>query len=153
MGRSAGEGVRQSAEEPARRPILRVLDYTKTFVLKTDASNRGLGAALMQQHEGKYHPVAYGSKKLTSAKQNYSTLEKECLAIVWKIVKFCLYLAGKTFILQADHKPLTYLDQAKFHNDWVMQWALALQGYDYRVEDIPGRDNVVADYLSRTVTD
>ena len=50
-----------------RRPILRVPDYTKTFVLKTDASNRGLGAALMQQHEGKYHPVAYGSKKLTSA--------------------------------------------------------------------------------------
>ena len=58
-----------------RRPILRVPDYTKTFVLKTDASNRGLGAAFMQQHEGKYHPVAYGSKKLTSAEQNYSILQ------------------------------------------------------------------------------
>ena len=136
-----------------RRPILRVPDYTKTFVLKTDASNRGLGAALMQQHEGKYHPVAYGSKKLTSAEQNYSTLEKECLAIVWGITKFRLYLVGKTFVLQTDHKPLSYLNQAKFHNDRVMRWALALQGYDYRVEDIPGKDDVVADYLSRIVTD
>ena len=135
-----------------RRPILRVPDYTKTFVLKTDASNRQLGAALMQQHEGKYHPVAYGSKKLTSAEQNYSTLEKECLAIVWGITKFRLHLVGKTFVLQTDHKPLTYLNQAKFHNDRVMRWALALQGYDYRVEDIPGKDNVVADYLSRIVT-
>ena len=128
-------------------------DYTKTFVLKTDASNRGLGAARMQQHEGKYHPVAYGSKKLTSAEQNYSTLEKECLAIVWGITKFRLYLVGKTFILQTDHKPLSYLNQAKFHNDRVMRWALALQEYDYRVEDIPGKDNVVADYLSRIATD
>ena len=127
-------------------------DYTKTFVLKTDVSNRGLEAALMQQHVGKYHSVAYSSNKPTTAKQNYSTREKECLAIVWRIAKFRLYLVGKTFILQTDHKPLFYLNQAKFYSDRVMRWALALQDYDYRVEDIPGRDNVV-DYLSRIMTD
>ena len=112
-----------------RKPIVLVPDYAKTFVLMTDAS------------------------KLTSAEQNYSTLEKECLAIVQGITKFRLYLVGKSFILQTDHQPLAYLNQAKFYNDRVMRWALALQGYDYRVEDIQGRDNVVADYLSRIVMD
>ena len=125
-------------------------DHTKTFVLKTDASIRGLEAARMQQHEGKYHPVAYGSKKLTSAEQNCSTLEKECLAIVWGITKFRLHLVGKIFIQQMDHKPPTS-NQAKFRNDLLMRWTLALQGYDHRVEGIPGRDDVVAEYLSRIV--
>ena len=73
--------------------------------------------------------------------------------IVWEIAKFHLYLAGKPFILQMDHKPLTYLIQAKFHNDRVMLWTLALQGYDYGLKNILGKDNVVADYLSRIATD
>ena len=72
--------------------------------------------------------------------------------IVWRITKFRLYLVGNPFILQMDQQPLTYLNQAKFHNDRVMQRELALQGYDYQVEDIPGRDNVVADYLRCIVT-
>ena len=62
---------------------------------------------------------------------------------------FRLFLMGKLFILQTDHRPLEFLNKAKFKNDRIMRWALALQGYDYHVEDIPGRDNVLADYLSR----
>ena len=53
------------------------------FILRTDALNCGLGAALMQQHGDKLHPVAYGSKKLTHAERKYSTIEKECLAFVF----------------------------------------------------------------------
>ena len=136
-----------------QRPVLRLPDHSKSFTLRTDASNSGLGAALMQEHEGKYYPVVFGSKKLTSAERKYSTLEKECLAIVWGITKFRLYLAGKPFILQTDHQPLKFLNDAKFKNDRIMRWALALQGYDYTVKDIPGRDNVLADYLSRIVID
>ena len=101
-------------ESLLRRLILRVPDYTKTLVLKTDALNRGLRDTLMQKHQGKRHPVAYGSKKLTSAEQNYSTLEKECLAIVWELTKFRLDSVGKIFILQTDHKPLTNLNQVNF---------------------------------------
>jgi len=103
----------------------------------------------MQQHDEKLYPIAYGSKKLTPAEQNYLTLEKECLAIVWGVRKFRLFLAGTQFILQTDHKLLSYLNQAKFQNEYVMRWAPALQGYDYHVEDIPGKDNIMADYLSR----
>ena len=66
-------------------PILRLPDPAKTYFLRTDASNNGIGAVLMQRHEEKLFPVCYASKKLSSAERNYSTIEKECLAIVWGI--------------------------------------------------------------------
>ena len=81
----------------------------------------------MQEHEGRFFSIAYGSKKLTSAEQKYSTIEKERLAIEWGVLKFRLYLAGKSFVLQTDHQPLTFLKDAKFRNDRIMRWALALQ--------------------------
>ena len=73
--------------------------------------------------------------------------------ITTTISKFRLYLAGKPFVLHTDHQPLTFLKDAKFRNDRIMQWAVALQEYDYTVKDIPGKDNVVAHYLSRLVVD
>ena len=88
----------------------------------------------MQEHDDILYPVAYASKKLSSADCKYSTLKWECLAIVWEMTNFRLYLAGKPFILQTDHKPLSYLNQAKFQNDRIMRRALALQEYDYKVE-------------------
>ena len=104
----------------------------------------------MQEHNDKLYPVAYASKTLSSAECKYSTLERECLAIVWGMTKFRLYLAGKP-LLQTDHKPLSYLNEAKFQNNQIMRWALPLQGYDYKIRSIPGKDNIVADYLSRMI--
>ena len=69
-------------ESLVRKPILRLPDHNKTYILRIDASNCGLGAALMQEHEGRFFPIAYGSKKLTSAERKYSTIEEKCLAIV-----------------------------------------------------------------------
>ena len=82
-----------------RRPILRLLDPKRTFILRTDASNDGVSAVLMQVHDGKPYPVSYGSKKLTAVERNYSTIEKECLAIVWGVKKFELYLKRSTFFI------------------------------------------------------
>ena len=70
---------------------------------------------------------------------------------MWGITKFRPYLAGKPFILQTDHQPLAYINKTKYQNDRIMRWALAVQGYDYTVQDIPGKDNVEADYLSRVM--
>ena len=120
-------------ESLVRRPILRLPDHSKTFILRTDASNCGLGAALMQEHKGRFFPIACGSKKLTSAERRYSTIQKECLSIVWGVSKFRLYLAGEPIVLQTDHQPLTFLKDAKFRNDRIMRWALALQEYNYTV--------------------
>ena len=134
-----------------RRPILRLPDPKRTFILRTDASNDGVGAVLMQVHDGKPYPVSYGSKKLTAAERNYSTIEKECLAIVWGVKKFELYLQGVPFVLQTDHQPLNYLNSAKFINSRVMRWAMYLQNFNIKLECIKGSENVGADYMSRTV--
>ena len=99
-------------ERLLKKPILKLPDHQKPFILRTDASNCGLRASLMQEHDDKLCPVAHASKKLSSAECKYSTLERECLAIVWGMTKFRLYSAGKPFILQTDQKPLSYLNQA-----------------------------------------
>ena len=140
-------------ENLVRRPNLRLPDHNKTFILRIDTSSCGLGAALMQEHEGRFFPIAYGSKKLTSAERKYSTIEKECLAIVWGVSKFRLYLAGKPFVSQTDHQPLTFLKDSKFRNDRICNGHWHYRGNDYTVKDIPGKDSVVAEYLSRLVVD
>ena len=130
-------------------PVLKLPELQKEFVLRTDASDVGIGAALMQEQDGKLFPVSYASRKLLPREQNYSTIERECLAIIWAVQKFHMYLYGRPFVIQTDHRSLTYLDKAKFLNGRIMRWAMTLQQYDYRIESIQGRDNVEADYLSR----
>ena len=71
-----------------KKPILKLPDHQKPLILRMNASNCGLGASLMQEHNDKLYPVAYASKKLSSAECKYSTLEQECLAIVWEMTKF-----------------------------------------------------------------
>ena len=124
-------------------------DYEKSFVLQTDASDHGLGAVLCQDKGLGLQPIACASKKLVGAATRYSTIEKECLAIVWGIRKFEPYLYGKQFIIQTDHAPLQYLNQYKTHNKKLMRWALQLEEFDFVVQHIPGRENACADFLSR----
>ena len=134
------------------KPILWLADMKRPFILRTDASNIGLGAMLLQEREGEVHPVAYASKKLSETERKYATIEKECLAIVWGIKKFTNYLYGREFVIQTDHKPLTYLNNKKFINDKIMRWALFLQGWRFTIMSIKGKDNVGADFLSRNIS-
>ena len=129
--------------------ILLLPDPTKTYFLTTDASNSGIGAVVMQKHDEKLFPVRYASKKLTGAERNYSTIEKECLAIVWSIKRFHPYLYGVSFDLETDHEPLKYMNSAKFANGRLMRWVMFLKSYSFTVEAIKGSQNVGADYLSR----
>lgn len=133
----------------ATSPILHLPDFSKEFIVRTDASNEGIGAVLLQDHDGKLFPVMYASKKLQPRERNYSTTEKECLAIVWAVEKFQRYLYGKEFILETDHEALTYINKAKMTNSKVMRWSLALQQYRFRIRAIKGKDNIGADLLSR----
>ena len=133
------------------KPVLRLPDLSRRFILRTDASDVGLGAMLMQEHEDGLFPVSFASRKLLDREKRYSTMEKECLAIVWAVKKFILYLYGVEFTLQTDHQPLTYLNKTKFVNDRIMRWAMFLQNYRIRIEAIKGCANVGADYLSRVI--
>ena len=130
-------------------PVLRLPDMTKQFVLRTDASDVGIGAVLMQEHDGELFPVSYASRKLLSREKRYSVIERECLALVWAVQKFQLYLYGKSFVLQTDHEPLVYLDRTKFVNPRIMRWSLFLQAYPMSIQAIKGAMNVGADYMSR----
>ena len=130
--------------------VLKLPDFDKDFVLRTDASDTGLGAVLLHKHGEMMFPIAYASKKLAGAPKSYATVEKECMAIVWAIDKLNCYLYGRSFTLQTDHHPLTYLNSAKLTNPRLMRWALKLQPFRFRVEAIPGVDNVGADWLSRS---
>ena len=125
----------------------------RQFTLRTDASDTGIGAILLQQHGDQLFPVAYASKKLSDTEKHYATPEKECLAIIWGDQKLAKYIYGNKFIIQTDHQPLIYLDQKKFTNGRLMRWAMFLQGWQYKVERIKGTDNVGADYLSRDIED
>ena len=131
-------------------PILSLPDVTKPFILQTDASNLGIGAVLLQEDaNGEKHPVAFASRKLQPRETRYSTIERECLAIVWGTIKFQEYLYGTEFILETDHQPLQYLGKAQFQNGRLMRWALTLQPYRFLLRAIHGKDNVGADCLSR----
>jgi phospholipid-translocating ATPase len=92
-------------------------------------------------------------RKLLPRERNYSTIERECLAIVWGIKKFHMYLSGRLFELQTDHQPLTYIQKAKLTNKRIMGWAMTLQEYRFRVVSIPGKDNFGSDFLSRVPGD
>ena len=91
-------------------PVLQVADPAKPYILQTDASDRGLGAVLSQHDPlGEEHRVALASRKLLPRETKYSTIEKECLAIVWALQFFHVYLYGQSFTILTDHQPLAWL--------------------------------------------
>jgi hypothetical protein len=130
-------------------PVLHLPDLQKPFILQTDACKQGLGAVLLQEHDGIRYPVSFASRKLLPREQNYSTIEQECLAIVWAIQKFSNYLCSRHFLLETDHQPLQYLNRSRYQNGRLMRWALELQPYRFTVIAIKGSQNVGADFLSR----
>lgn len=88
-------------------PVLTNPDFAKQFILQTDASNRGVGAVLSQLDEdAKDRPIAYFSRKLLPREQRYSTVEQECLAIKLGVEVFKVYLIGRPFVIQTDHRSL-----------------------------------------------
>lgn len=132
-----------------REPILQYPDFTKPFALTTDASNFAIGAILSQGDIGEDLPVAYASRSLNNAECNYSTTEKELLAIVWATHHFRPYLYGQKFKIVTDHRPLTWLFNCKDPSSRLIRWRLKLEEYDYEICYKPGRVNANADALSR----
>ncbi|KAK7109065.1 hypothetical protein V1264_013177 [Littorina saxatilis] len=131
-------------------PLVRLPDFSRPFTVRSDASSTGIGAALMQPDDDDVlHPVLYASRKLLERETRYSTVERECLALVWAVDKFHRYLFGSHFFVETDHRPLTYLRQSKTANGRLLRWALSLQEYSFTVVPIPGVRNFEADVLSR----
>ncbi|XP_075785301.1 uncharacterized protein LOC142829504 [Pelodiscus sinensis] len=130
-------------------PVLFSPDFSRPFIVQTDASDCGLGAVLSQEIEGEEHPVLYISRKLFPRERRYAAIEKEALAIKWAIEALRYYLLGDSFILFTDHAPLQWLHQMWDTNSRIMRWYLSLQPYVFTVKHRAGRDNANADALSR----
>ena len=130
-------------------PILQYPDFEKPFILTTDASNVAIGAVLSQGRIGSDLPIAYASRTLNTAELNYSTVEKELLAIVFGTNYFRPYLFGRKFTIITDHKPVEYLFNMKEPNSRLVRWRLKLQKFDYQICYKKGKQNTNADGLSR----
>ncbi|KAI5752219.1 hypothetical protein M8J77_014983 [Diaphorina citri] len=130
-------------------PILQYPDFTQKFILTTDASNVAIGAVLSQGTIGKDLPVAYASRTLNEHEQNYSTIERELLAIVWATRYFRPYLYGRRFTIVTDHRPLAWVFSLKDPSSKLVRWRLKLEEYEYDVVYKKGTSNTNADALSR----
>ena len=129
-------------------PVLAIPNFTKSFVLETDACDYGLGAVLMQ--EG--HPVAYLSKSLCTKNQSLSAYEKECMAILMAVDKWRPYLQVKEFTIKTDHKSLLYLTEQRIHTKLQHKALLKLMDLQYKIVYKKGATNIAADSLSRCPT-
>lgn len=130
-------------------PILQYPDFSREFILTTDASNFAIGAILSQGPIGSDKPIAYASRTLNDSESNYSTIEKELLAIVWATKYFRPYLFGRKFKVITDHKPLQWLMNLKEPNSRLTRWRLKLSEYNYTIIYKTGKANTNADALSR----
>jgi len=130
--------------------VLQFPDFSKEFFLNTDASDYAIGSVLSQVNkDGNQQPIAYASRTLNKAEINYSTIEKELLAIVWSVKHFRPYLYGRSFTILSDHKPLQWLFNVNDPGSRLLRWRLKLEEYQYNIKHIPGTQNPVADAMSR----
>jgi len=133
-------------------PVLKAPDFSQPFKVSVDASDVGVGAVLLQDDQnGVEHPVCYFSKKLNKHQRNYSTIEKECLALILALQHFEVYIssAPSPVVVFSDHNPLTFIDRMKNKNQRLLRWSLYLQEYNLDIRHIKGKDNLIADALSR----
>ena len=130
-------------------PILAYPKFDQEFILFTDASDTAIGCVLSQMVGGKEVVVAYGSRTLNKAERNYSTVEKECLAVVHFTQEYRHYLLGRTFRIISDHRPLVWLKNLNNPTGRLGRWALKLSEFDYEIIYRKGRLNNNADFLSR----
>lgn len=142
----AFESLEKSLTTP---PVLAFADFTKTFYISVDASNYAVGGYISNNPPPNDRPIEYFSKLLNTAQKNYSTTDKELLAIILAIEQFQHYIWGKKFVLYTDHQALTYLFNQNKTNSRLLRWKLTLSEYDFQIIHRKGSNNVVSDCLSR----
>ena len=132
-------------------PILVYANPSRPYILQTDASDCAVGAVLSQtQSDNIERPIAFWSQKLNKAQYNYSATEKELLAIVLACEHWAGYLEGSQYpiLVRTDHQPLTWLNTRPVVTARLARWVVRLTGYDFKIDYVKGKENVVAMYTS-----
>ena len=130
-------------------PIIAAPEWDQGFEIMYDASDFAMGAVLGQRKEKIFRAIYYASRTFNEAQENYSTTEKEMLAIVFACEKFRQYILGSHVIVHTDHATIKYLMSKKEAKPRLIRWVLLLQEFDLEIKDKRGCDNVIADHLSR----
>jgi putative transposase len=126
----------------SKETLLTFPDFNEPFHIYTDASKYQLGAVIMQNDK----PIAFYSRKMNSAQKRYTTGEQELLSIVETLKEFRNILFGQQIIVHTDHRNILY---KKLSSDRIIRWRLLLEEYGPEYVHVSGKDNVVADALSR----
>ncbi|GJV74683.1 reverse transcriptase domain-containing protein [Tanacetum coccineum] len=130
-------------------PILIAPNWDQPYELMCDASDYAIGAVLGQRIEKHFRLIHYASKMITEAETNYTTTEKEMLAVVYAFEKFRSYLIMNKSVVYTDHSALKYLFNKKDAKARLLRWVLLLQEFDFKVIDTKGAKNYASDHLSR----
>ncbi|KAJ9547549.1 hypothetical protein OSB04_020092 [Centaurea solstitialis] len=130
-------------------PIVIAPNWALPFEVMCDASDWAVGSVLGQKVNKIFHPIYYASRTLIDAQLNYTTTEKELLAIVFAFDRFRSYLIGTKVIVHTDHSAIKYLFNKTEAKPRLIRWVLLLQEFNIEVIDRKGTDNQVADHLSR----
>ncbi|KAK1417158.1 hypothetical protein QVD17_26281 [Tagetes erecta] len=136
-------------EKLVNAPIMVAPDWSLPFEIMCDASDYAIGAVLGQRRDKHFHPIYYASKTLNDAQENYTTTEKELLAVVFAFDKFRSYLVLSKTIVYTDHAALRFLFSKQDAKPRLIRWILLLQEFDIEIRDKKGAENVAADHLSR----
>nr|GEZ36136.1 DNA-directed DNA polymerase [Tanacetum cinerariifolium] len=142
------QAFRTLKEKLTEAPILIAPNWDQPFELMCDASDYAVGAFLGQRVEKHFWPIHYASKPMNQAETNYTTTEKEMLAVVYAFEKFRSYLIMNKSIVYTDHSALKYLFAKKDAKARLLHWILLLQEFDFKVIDTKGAENYAADHLS-----
>lgn len=136
-------------EALTQAPVLACPDFTIPFQIHTDASSVGIGSVLVQEIDGVEHPVAFHSRLLSKTERNYSTTERELLAVVDSVIHFRPYIDCAHFILVTDHMCLKWLKSLNNPSGRLARWAMQLACFDFEIRHRKGALHVVPDALSR----
>lgn len=135
------------------KPILQYPNFDKPFKLIVDASDFACGAVLTQEYNGVDMPITYISRSFKQGEKNKPPIEKELLAVHFAVTQLRPYIYGRHFTVKSDHKPLQYLYNLKNPSSRLSRLRLDLEEYHFDIEYIKGKDNVMADALSRISID
>ncbi|MBE2321340.1 hypothetical protein DVA67_035825, partial [Solirubrobacter sp. CPCC 204708] len=130
-------------------PIMQAPNWNLPFEIMCDASDFAIGAVLGQRVDKKPHVIYYASRTMNDAQRNYTTTEKELLAVVFALDKFRSYILGSPILVFTDHAALKYLLTKQDAKQRLIRWILLLQEFNLTIKDKKGVENVVADHLSR----
>ena len=147
------ESCQSSFEEIVSRLVKALImakpDWNKEFEIMCNSSGYAMGAVLGQKTDKMFKAIYYASKTFNEAQENYSTTEKEMLAMVFACEKFRPYILGSHVIIHTDHATIKYLMTKKEAKPRLIRWVLLLHEFDLEIKDRKGCDNVIVDHFSR----